>query len=115
MSKIGGEENSGSTNPPVPSAGDPASELLKTSRTIAVVVGQELGLTLGTVGPGQYASPPTVSATALVFLVDSMVGPALPSGPTQRFWFRAALPGRAVITFHHTAQVYDLQDTVEVH
>jgi len=37
MNKIGGEENSSSTNPTVPSAGDPASGLLKTSRTIAVV------------------------------------------------------------------------------
>lgn len=37
MNKFGGEANSGPAQAPVISAGDPASELLKGSRTIAVV------------------------------------------------------------------------------
>ena len=37
MTKIGGESNTNATHLSVTSAGDPASELLKSSRTIAVV------------------------------------------------------------------------------
>jgi len=37
MTKIGGESNTSATHLSVTSAGDPASELLKSSRTIAVV------------------------------------------------------------------------------
>ena len=90
----------------VSTSGDP-------SRRLSLTVGQELSLTLGTVGPGQYASPPTVSGAALRFLADSIVG-TNPGGPTQRFWFKAMAPGQTVVTFHHTVQSSVVEDTVEV-
>jgi len=91
----------------VSTSGDP-------SRTLWLSVGQELSLTLGTVGPGQYASPPTISGAALQFLADSIVPPFDPGGPHQRFWFRAVAPGQAVVTFRHTAQIWVVVDTVVV-
>jgi len=84
------------------------------SRALSVSVGQQLDLTLQTVGPGQYASPPTVSSAAVVFLGDSLVGPPVPAGPTQLFWFRAAAPGQSVVTFRHTWQNPTVVDTVQV-
>ena len=38
------------------------------SRTLSVRVGQELDLTLQTIGPGQYESPPTISSPSIRFL-----------------------------------------------
>lgn len=34
------------------------------NRTLALALGQELGLTLQSIGPGEYASPPTISSAA---------------------------------------------------
>jgi len=84
------------------------------SRTLSLAVGQDLALTLHTLGPGQYASPPSISGASLRFLADSVVPPFTPGGPTQRFWFRGEAPGRAVVTFHHTWQQTVVEDTVEV-
>jgi hypothetical protein len=35
--------------------------------------------------------------------------------PTQRFRFKAAASGRAIISFQHTGQNPAIQDTVDVH
>jgi hypothetical protein len=83
-------------------------------RTVFVAVGQELDMTLQTIGPGEYASPPTISSGALRFLDVIMVTPAVPAGPTQRFRFRAEAPGQAVVTFHPTGQSPAVEDTVNV-
>src|SRR4051812_8851233 len=71
-------------------------------RMLSLSVGQELDLTLQTVGPGEYISPPAISSAAVHFLDVSLVSPAVPAGPTQRFRFRAEAPGQAVLTFQHT-------------
>jgi hypothetical protein len=84
-------------------------------RTLSLGLGRELGLTLQSVGPGEYMSPPLVSSSAVEFLDVSLVTPAVPAGVTQRFRFRAAAPGQAVITFHHTGQGPTIEDTVNVH
>ncbi len=84
------------------------------SRTLSLTVGQDLALTLHTLGPGQYASPPTISGTSVRFLADSVVPPFTPGGPTQRFWFRGESPGQAVVSFHHTVRQTVVEDTVEV-
>jgi hypothetical protein len=86
-----------------------------TTRTVSVRVGQDLDLTLQTIGPGQYVSPPSVSSGSLRFLDAAFVGPFVPAGPTQRFHFKADAPGQAVITFGHTGQNPVVQDTVNVH
>lgn len=81
----------------------PLAERASPSRTIRVAAGQELHLTIGTVGPGEYASPPSVSAPVLQFLGMEFVGPFVPAGPQQEFRFRAAAPGLATISFHPLA------------
>ena len=71
------------------------------SRALAVTAGQQLDLTLKTVGAGQYASPPGISSAAVRFVGDSS-WLADPGGLTQRFRFTAVATGRAVITFQPT-------------
>lgn len=84
------------------------------NRTLALALGHELGLTLQSIGPGEYASPPTISSAAVQFIDVVPVMPAVPAGITQRFRFRAAAPGQAVITFQHTGLSATVEDTVNV-
>ena len=85
------------------------------SHTVSIEAGRELELTLQTIGPGEYASPPVVSSAAVRFLDVRLVTPAVPAGPTQLFRFKALAPGVAVIVFHHTAQGPTVEDTINVH
>ncbi|HEX3197177.1 MAG TPA: hypothetical protein VHR39_06420 [Propionibacteriaceae bacterium] len=85
------------------------------SRTVSIEAGRELDLTLQTIGPGEYASPPSVSSAVVRFLDVQLVTPPVPAGPTQRFRFETVAPGMAVIVFHHTAQAPTVEDTVTVH
>ena len=85
------------------------------SQTLSIKAGRELELTLQTIGPGAYASPPLVSSAAVRFLDVQLVTPAVPAGPTQRFRFEAVGPGVAVIVFHHTVQGPAIEDTINVH
>jgi hypothetical protein len=86
------------------------------SQAFSLRAGQELQLTLQTVGPGEYASPPDVSSPEVVRFLDArLVTPAVPAGPTQQFRFQALRSGETVIVFHHTAQAADVQDTIRVH
>jgi hypothetical protein len=82
--------------------------------TTTVAIGQELDFKMQTIGPGEYASPPTVSSRAVEFLGAAFIGPAVPAGPTQRFSFRAVGRGMAIIVFHHTGQNPTVEDTVYV-
>ena len=81
-------------------------------KTIQVPVGDEVDITLQTIGPGQYANP-TVSSPAVRFLGVSLVGPAIPAGPTQLFRFQAAAAGQAIIAIqgapHNPAFAVTLQ------
>jgi len=83
-------------------------------KTVLVRVGQSLDLKLQTIGPGEYASPPTISSAAVRFLGVSLIGPPVPAGVTQRFSFQAVAPGSAIIVFRHTGQNPVVEDTVEV-
>lgn len=85
------------------------------SHSLTISAGRELDVTLGTVGPGDYASPPTISSTAVRFLDVQLVAPYVPAGPRQQFRFMAVGPGDAVITFHHTDGGPTVEDTVRVH
>jgi hypothetical protein len=85
------------------------------SHTLSITTGRELEITLQTIGPGEYASPPVVSSTDVRFLDVRVVTPAVPAGPTQRFRFEAVGQGVAVIVFHHTGQNPTIEDTIIVH
>jgi len=82
--------------------------------TVSVGVGDEIRITLQTVGPGEYSNPPAVSSPAVRFLDVSLVAPYVPAGPTQRFRFRADERGQAVITFRHSGIDPTVEDTVIV-
>jgi hypothetical protein len=83
------------------------------NKTLTLEVGQELDLTVGTVGPGQYQSP-TVSSTSVVFLGDSIIGPYTPAGPRQLFRFGGASTGSAIIVLTHSGNEPTITDTVLV-
>jgi hypothetical protein len=79
--------------------------------------GQKIDIKLGNVGPALYASPPSISSSALAYLGAEIVPPATPGGPTQLFHFRAVASGEAVVTFQRVLQdsvVATVQDTVLV-
>ena len=93
---------------------DPLAVDFEPSHSLRISAGRELDVTLGTAGPGEYASPPTVSSAAIRFLDVQPVMPAVPAGAQQRFRFTAVAPGEAVITFHHTDGGRTVEDTVVV-
>ena len=90
------------------------SEMGSTSRSLSVPAGSQFSVTLQTIGPGEYGSPPTVSSGAVHFLDVSSVSPYVPAGPTQRFRFAATTRGKAVIVFQHTGNDRTVEDTVDV-
>ncbi len=72
-------------------------------RTILISIGDEVDVTLGTVGPGQYDTP-ALSSGSVRFLGMAFVGPPRPSGPTQLFQFEGATAGRTEVTITHSAE-----------
>ncbi|HEU4642483.1 MAG TPA: hypothetical protein VFS44_08520 [Gemmatimonadaceae bacterium] len=84
------------------------------SRTLDVSRGTEIDVTLQTIGPGEYASPPIVSSRSVRFLGVSLVTPVVPAGPTQRFRFEAVSSGTAVVVFRHTGNSPVVEDTIFV-
>lgn len=92
---------------------DPVSITDTCSQSFSVRRGTDFDVTLQTIGPGEFASPPTVSSSVVRFL-DVTNPQAVPAGPTQRFRFRAVERGRAIITFRHTWRTEIIEDTVDV-
>ena len=84
------------------------------SQSITLSAGTEFSVTLQTIGPGEYSSPPTVSTAVVHFLDVSQVIPVVPAGPTQRFRFDATTRGRAILLFQHTGNNRTVEDTVDV-
>jgi hypothetical protein len=85
-----------------------------TSRTFTVPAGSQFSVTLQTIGPGEYSSPPAVSSSAVQFRDMSQVIPVVPAGPTQRFRFFAVTPGSTIVRFTHTDRNPIVEDTVLV-
>ncbi len=91
-----------------------------TGRTVAVAVGDELDVTLQTVGPGQYGTP-SLSSASVQFLGVSLAGAPNPGGPTQLFRFEASAPGRAELSIQHEGEspggpaLAPFRLTIEVH
>lgn len=69
--------------------------------TISVAPGDQIHITLQTIGPGQYETP-TVSSGSIRFLGELSAGVPNPGGPRQLFRFEAMTVGRAEITIPHT-------------
>ena len=83
-------------------------------QTLSVSVGQEFSITLQTVGPGEYKSPPAVFLSAIRFLDVAFVSPSVPAGPTQRFRFKAEARGDAIVRFQHSGDNPMVTYAVEV-
>ncbi len=85
------------------------------SRTLAVVVGQEIRVEVANIGPGAYVSPPTISSSAVRFL-DVSLCCTNPGGVDQVFRFVAAAPGLVTVAFQNTWPSLDpeIDDTMIV-
>ena len=85
-------------------------------RHLDVSVGDRFDILLRAGALGSYKAPPTISTPAIEFLEATVVdeSPVPPGGPLQRFRFRAAAPGTAVITFTPTQVGLVASDTVVV-
>jgi hypothetical protein len=83
-------------------------------RLLSVRSGDEIRVTLQTIGPGQYDELPSVSSPAVVFLRVSILTPPNPAGPRQLFEFRAVAAGHAVVSIPHTGQNPRFEITIDV-
>jgi hypothetical protein len=92
---------------------DPRTE----GETLRIAVGEELELTFQTrpSDPGEYESPPSISSSSLQFLDVTAFRPLPQAGLAQRFRFKGAIPGRAIVVFHHSGKSPVIRDTVNVH
>ena len=83
-------------------------------RLLSVGSGDEIDVTLQTIGPGQYDDHPSVSSPAVVFSKVTILTPSNPGGPRQLFQFFAVTAGHAVISIPHTVQNSRFEITVDV-
>lgn len=81
--------------------------------TVAAAVGQELDVTLQTIGPGEYG-PPSLSSRAIRFLDVSYPSQQNPGGPRQLFRFRAASAGTVSVSIAHSDDDPPFSITVNV-
>jgi len=85
---------------------------------VNVAVGGLVDISLWDGGLGMYASPPAISAPAVVFVDVSIDvgsnGIITPGGPSQRFRFRAASRGTAIVTFSPLQNAPVVSDTIVV-
>ena len=70
-------------------------------QTVTASIGEEIEVTLQTVGPGQYGDP-TISSEAVKFLNESPTGTPNPGGARQLYRFGAVSSGQVDITIPHT-------------
>ena len=96
-------------------APEPLAVRASRSQTLRLAVGQELDVTLQTVGPGEYETPPLVSSSALRFLNVALISPYVPAGPTQQFRFKGEALGQAIVVFQHSGSNPAVSDTVNVY
>ena len=78
-------------------------------RSIGVTVGDEIDITLQTIGPGAYGTP-VLSSGSIHFLGESSPGLQNPGGIRQLFRFEAVAAGRAEITIPHVGGFPDPRD-----
>ncbi len=81
--------------------------------TVTVAVGQELDVTLQTIGPGEYGTP-SLSSPAIRFLDVSYPPQQNPGGPRQLFRFQAVSAGTVEVSVPHTVKDLPFSITVNV-
>lgn len=98
----------GSSTSPLETYGSP-------STSMSIVVGQELRVTMRTIGPGEYVSPPALTGAAALFRGVALADAQVPAGVTQVFTFRGVSAGQTLVVFHNTGVQADVIDTIVVH
>jgi hypothetical protein len=83
-------------------------------RVVSVKIGDEIDVTLQTIGPGEYDQHPDISSRSINLLSVSYVSPPNPAGPRQLFQFKAVAPGQAAMTIFNTGQNLVFRITVDV-
>ena len=93
----------------------PVEVLGSPSNSFAIVMGEELTIEMGGVGPFFYVSPPTLSGSTLEFIGENAVPSTLnsPAGEPELFHFKGVARGQTVILFQGYAEP-DIADTVIV-
>jgi hypothetical protein len=81
--------------------------------TVTAAVGQELDVTLQTIGPGEYGTP-SLSSPAIRFLDVSYPPQQNPGGPRQLFRFGAVSAGTVEVSVPHTGRNLPFSITVNV-
>ena len=76
-------------------------------RTVVVAVGQQIDITLQSIGPGRYG-PPNISSSAVRFVDVSYPGPIIPALATPLFRFEAVSAGEAIIRIEHTGRLPEM-------
>lgn len=72
------------------------------AQSFSLSVGREIDIKMGTAGPGEYVSPPTLTGSSLQFLEVTTPALAVPSGAQQVFHFKGVTVGQTIIVFHNT-------------
>jgi hypothetical protein len=85
------------------------------NRSLHARVGDPIEINLGTLGGGEFSSPPEISRGVVRFVDVAQVMPPSPAGPIQTFRFVAVARGDAVVTFRHTESTVVVRDTIIVH
>ena len=70
-------------------------------QNVVASVGEEIEITLQTVGPGQYGDP-ILSSDSVKFLEESSSGTPNPGGPRQLYRFGVVSSGQTNISIPHT-------------
>ena len=92
----------------------PRVEYASPSRTILVAVGDDLRLTVRTVGPGDFDTAPAVTGDAVLFTQSKLSDVQVPAGPTRDYYFQVPHRGTAIVRFENTASSVVIVDTLVV-
>src|SRR5579863_274793 len=80
---------------------------------VTATVGQQIEITLGTIGPGRYGEP-QVSSSAIRYENVALEWPPTPGGPTQIYVFETAAEGEAEVEIAHTESGPAFAVTIQV-
>jgi hypothetical protein len=94
---------------------NPLQVLGSPAQSFAIVVGQELTIEMGGVGPSYYVSPPTLSGSTVEFTGENALASTIntPGGEPQLFHFKGVEMGQTIILFQGINRP-DIADTVIV-
>jgi len=87
--------------------------LTNSGQRVVATVGQQVDVTLQTIGPAQYGTP-QISSSAIRFEDVAVTKPWLPAGPTVVYIFEAAAEGEAQIKIPSTNPSANFAVTFEV-